>query len=237
MSKLIYSYDGDSKEFLSAREAIVNPRNSLTYLMPANTTLVEPLGIKEGYVSIFDAEQEVWFYEIDLRGTKVFNCDSKAESTISYLGAIEDDYTTIEPLELSKWDYEAGEWVIDNDLVIAKQVRDNADAKSSAISNLVITSETILFDGNGEALGNMSTVISVANATFNRLISEIKEVDGEMTVMSNSDAYQFVYKDSKINWKGADNLLHEINIEQLVEASRVAMQTKAEIIYQYSTGA
>ncbi|AXH14377.1 hypothetical protein CP985_05595 [Malaciobacter mytili LMG 24559] len=101
--------------------------------------------------------------------------------------------------------------------------------KEKELNSLVIDYNTVLYDANGEALGNMSTVISIANATFNKAISI--GIDG--TVMSLENAYNYVYKEQTVNWKGADNKAHTVQIESLVEASQKAMIKKAEILFKY----
>ncbi|PHO09784.1 hypothetical protein CPG37_07140 [Malaciobacter canalis] len=101
--------------------------------------------------------------------------------------------------------------------------------KEEELKSLTIDINTVLYDANQEALGNFATVISIANATFNKAISI--GIDG--TVMSLEDAYNYVYKEQTVNWKGADNKWHTVQIESIVQTAQDAMTKKAEILAKY----
>lgn len=101
--------------------------------------------------------------------------------------------------------------------------------KAKELNELVINHNTVFYDANQESIGNMGTVISIANATFNKAIS----VGIEGNVMTLTDAYNYVYKEQTVAWKGADNKGHTIQLESLVEASQKAMTKKAEILFKY----
>lgn len=101
--------------------------------------------------------------------------------------------------------------------------------KQKELNELVIDHNTVLYDAHGEALGNMATVIAIANAIYNRAIS----VGINGTIMDLVDAYNYVYKNQTVTWKGADNKPHTVQLESLVEASQKAMTAKAEILFKY----
>lgn len=101
--------------------------------------------------------------------------------------------------------------------------------KEKELNELVIDHNTVLYDAHGEALGNMATVIAIANATYNRAIS----IGINGTIMDLVDAYNYVYKNQTVTWKGADNKPHTVQLESLVEASQKAMTAKAEILFKY----
>jgi len=101
--------------------------------------------------------------------------------------------------------------------------------KQKELNKLVIDHNTVLYDAHGEALGNMATVIAIANATYNKAIS----VGINGTIMDLVDAYNYVYKNQTVTWKGADNKPHTVQLESLVEASQKAMTAKAEILFKY----
>lgn len=105
----------------------------------------------------------------------------------------------------------------------------NKRLKEEELNSLVINHNTVLYDAHGEALGNMATVIAIAGAIFNKAIS----VGINGTIMDLLDAYNYVYKNQTVTWKGADNKPHTVQIESLVEASEKAMNSKAEILFKY----
>ncbi len=107
--------------------------------------------------------------------------------------------------------------------------------KEEELKSLTIDINTVLYDANQEALGNMATVIAIANATYNKAISVGIIVDDTNTaqVLSLVDAYNYVYKNQTVTWKGADNKPHTVQLESLVEASQKAMTAKAEILFKY----
>lgn len=127
--------------------------------------------------------------------------------------------------------YEKGIFVVieDLDAKVENQKLEAKLQKEKELSELVINHNTVLYDAHGEALGNMATVIAIANATYNRAIS----VGINGTIMDLVDAYNYVYKNQTVTWKGADNKPHTVQLESLVEASQKAMTAKAEILFKY----
>jgi len=90
-----------------------------------------------------------------------------------------------------------------------------------AMQNIVITHNTVAYDANNKAIGNMSAVIGIANFKYNQLLAQD---------VLPSDAYSIIYKETKIFWKGADNKPHEIMIESVCEALEMSMLEVAKII-------
>lgn len=103
----------------------------------------------------------------------------------------------------------------EENLKIAKEV------KTKALEELVITHNTVAYDANGRAIGNMSAVMGVANFKYNQMVA---------SDALPSDAYNFVYKDTKIWWKGADNQPHEVMIESVCEALQKSMTEVSNIL-------
>lgn len=93
--------------------------------------------------------------------------------------------------------------------------------KNKALDELVITHNTVAYDAHGRAIGNMSAVMGVANFKYNQAVSQ---------GMSPVSAYQMIYKDTKIFWKGADDKPHEVMIESVCEALEKSMLEVANII-------
>lgn len=112
-----------------------------------------------------------------------------------------------------------------------KTIQDAKEAKVKELNTLTITNNTVLYDAHQEAIGNMSAVIGIANATYIRLISVGTNENGNVP-MSVVDAYNYVYKQT-IGWKGADDKWHTVQLESLVETTQKAMTEKATVLSKY----
>ncbi len=88
------------------------------------------------------------------------------------------------------------------------------------------------YDANGKAIGNMAAVMGIANFKYNQLVSlgVLDDVTGDYVPMTPLETYTFVYKTSKIWWKGADDNPHEVMIESVCEALEKSMLEVASII-------
>jgi len=93
--------------------------------------------------------------------------------------------------------------------------------KIQKLNTLKVTANTVLYDANGRAVGNMASVVSLANWQFNKLLSLGKTA----TV-----AYKTVYKDTLVNWRGADNVVHNVQVESICEALNNSMLEIAKVI-------
>lgn len=95
---LVYNYDRITKEYTYSQEAELDREESRIkgeeiYLIPAYSTLQQPLSNKEGYAVIFD---ENWKYTPDHRGQKVINPETEEIVVVNYLGEIKDGYVDYE---------------------------------------------------------------------------------------------------------------------------------------------
>ena len=97
----------------------------------------------------------------------------------------------------------------------AKQARD------TELNELKITHNTVAYDANGKAIGNMSAVMGIANFKYNQAVA-----NGE----APATVYQRIYKDTQIFWKGADNEPHEVMIESICEALEKSMLKVSNIL-------
>jgi len=95
------------------------------------------------------------------------------------------------------------------------------EEKKEKLDSLVITSNTVLYDANGKALGNIAGVVAIANWNYNKLIASGTSLD---------DAYKAIYKDITLNWIGADNKVHIVQVESVCEALQASMQQIANIL-------
>jgi len=104
--------------------------------------------------------------------------------------------------------------------------------KDNALNNIKVNKNTVYYDANGIALGNMSSVVSIANFRYNQYTSIGVALDPltptVLTVLTPLDAYNAVYK-STITWKGADNIVHNVQIESICEALELGMKERAKI--------
>lgn len=108
---------------------------------------------------------------------------------------------------------------IDSQLVLDNEATAKFE-REVALGKLVVTANTIAYDANGKAIGNMSAVVAIANFEFNKALS---------LGATASDAYLTVYK-STVTWKGNDNLPHTVQIESICEALRTSMNGVASIL-------
>lgn len=90
-----------------------------------------------------------------------------------------------------------------------------------ALEALVITHNTVAYDANGKAIGNMGAVVGLANWKFNKALMLGSDI---------ATAYQTIYKDTRIYWKGADNKSHGVMIESICEALDKSMNAIASTL-------
>ncbi len=95
------------------------------------------------------------------------------------------------------------------------------EVKLKELNTLKVEANTILYDANGKALGNMASVVAVANWKYNQAVVGGTAVD---------DAYKAVYKDTILNWRGADNVVHQVQVESICEALEASMKQIAVVI-------
>lgn len=222
----IYRYDITTKEFIQEIEVNRAYGTNLPY-----TTTVIPSKQKVGFAVCFDESKEEWEYQEDNRGKTVYCTATKQELKVDYLGVIKIEHTTIKPNEFDVWNETIKAWKED---AIAKSEYEKEQAKIQKeieLNTLTITNNTVLYDAHQEAIGNMSAVIGIANATYIRLISVGTQENGNVP-MSAADAYNNVYKQT-VNWKGADDKWHTVQLESLVETTQKAMTEKATVLSKY----
>ena len=127
----IYNFNKITGEFLGESTAHIDPletqqQEKNVYLMPANATLIAPPTVNKNEVAIFNGEQ--WEIKKDFRGQKVFNKNSREETTIKNIGEIDANFTKIAPAnEYQVWSNESNKWVIDESkrAIILRQLKDN----------------------------------------------------------------------------------------------------------------
>lgn len=93
--------------------------------------------------------------------------------------------------------------------------------KVKELDELIIEHNTVAYDANGKAIGNMAGVVALAGFKFNKAIAE---------GTSPAVAYQAIYKDTTIGWKTVDNSISMVQVESVCEALEKSMIKLSEII-------
>lgn len=103
---LIYNTDINTGEFINATYEYVAEGIGL----PNHVCLDAPKPVKDGKAIIRDGDR--WGYPADHRGKKIYSTATGAESTVTEIGDIPNDYTLLKPSsEFDSWDGE--KWMLD----------------------------------------------------------------------------------------------------------------------------
>jgi len=97
---------------------------------------------------------------------------------------------------------------------------DKKALKQQAKDDLLVENNNVEFDADINSMLYMTAVSTVANYKFNEAVSA-----GEST----ADAFDAVYK-ATVNWKGADNEVHTIQVKTVIEAVEKALSETASIV-------
>ncbi len=205
------------------------------WALKENETLVAlPSNLESGKAWCFDKTSETWIAKSNHIGKTVYHTQTKEPFVVDYAGEIKNDFTLLVPKEFDVWDEATKAWKED---AVAKGEYEEQQAKiekAQELSTLTITNNTVLYDAHQEAIGNMAAIIGIANATYIRAVSVglVLEGETEAVVMTPADAYNYVYKQT-VNWKGADDKWHTVQLESLVETTQKAMTEKATVLSKY----
>ena len=106
----VHSYDKVTREYTGELIARLCPVTNKEYLMPANSTLLEPPTKVDGQAIVF--ADDCWTYIEDNRGKAVYSKENgdKVGSIVKLYDNIKDDYTLLVPIENSTWD--GVKWVV-----------------------------------------------------------------------------------------------------------------------------
>ncbi len=219
MNKKVYFFDGKTKEFLYEKEINASFGTSIP-----NTTKKEPLELKEGFAVCFNKEQDAWGYAEDNRGKTVYSILDKTESKIDYIGSIKDDFTLLIPKKFDKWDEANKSWVEDSELVKNYEETQSKTQKEKELNALQVSLNNVSYDAHMEAMGNMGIVTAVASFEMWKAWASLSA--------ENLAVYNAVFKQT-IEWKGATNEKHVVQIESVAETAKKAMEAKAEILFKY----
>lgn len=119
-----YLYNNISGEYIKEIKKQLDPLESKLqkkeiYLLPSNSTDIEPPVIKENEVIVF--ENNEWIIIPDHRNEKFYKKDTKEEVTIKTIGEIPETLINIKPKDTDKWDINTNKWIEDSDLILKKE--------------------------------------------------------------------------------------------------------------------
>lgn len=141
----IYMFDGETKEYIGAEDALLDPletkkQGKPVYLLPANAVFDRPPIAEGGKAVIFD---DGWKQVVDNRGKTAVNAD-RGRFTIDYVGEREGDTILTEELIAA---LDSGEKVIRNGAVIDKPIEEKeAEARMQRNSLLAATDKYMFAD-------------------------------------------------------------------------------------------
>lgn len=162
-----YYYDAVTFEYMGWSDEYIN----LGVSMPGHSTDVEPVGVMEGYVAVFN--DPGWLQEEDHRGDTVYSTIDGMPYVVDYIGKIKDGYTTAAPSgPYQKWDGQ--KWVTDTDAQHAADV-EAADQQKAKL--LLEAQETISFWKTELQLGIISDEDKASLITWVNYIKAVKAVD------------------------------------------------------------
>ena len=103
---LLYQYDENTKEYIGYTEAYIDPLESIVqgkdiYLYPPCTTEQVPPELKEGYIILYNEEEDRWEEFEDHRGTIVWTKQGE-EVLMDMLGPIPSEYLLEKPVTLKE---------------------------------------------------------------------------------------------------------------------------------------
>jgi len=141
----IYMFDGETKEYIGAEDALLDPletkkQGKPVYLLPANATFDRPPAAEDGKAVIFN---NGWEQVADNRGKEAVNVE-RGRFTIDYVGEREGDTILTEELIAA---LDSGEKVIRNGAVIDKPIEEKeAEARMQRNSLLAATDKYMVSD-------------------------------------------------------------------------------------------
>lgn len=195
----IYNYTSLG-EYLSTSQARIVEGETI---IPAFATDVVPPEAKDGHARVFDESSNSWNYVVDKRGTTVWSIQGKEQSSVDYLGNINDGYTEQQPLDYSDWDANTNAWIINIETKIQAK-RNEIEARFTAELNKGVTVDGNTYDCNDQAQARLTSAVTLAQ-----------------TAQAAGIDYQ------PIPWVLADNNVH--TIATLSELVQIALAVGAHV--------
>ena len=97
----------------------------------------------------------------------------------------------------------------------------NSKLKEEAKAKVVVEHNSVKYQGDPMSINFMSAVGAIGAMRMFQVLVQSGVISQEQ--------YDAVYKTTE-SWKGADNTIHNVQIESIVEASELAMQAQAQAI-------
>ena len=95
--------------------------------------------------------------------------------------------------------------------------------RTSEVETLTVTTSTGMYDADELSQDRMARVVAVANFQYNKVVA---------LGASPAEAYAAVYL-REVEWKGADNVFRTLTIEELAEASQLALEQLSITFIKY----
>jgi len=128
MTKKIWRFDPQTKEFLKEDNAKESPMEPGVFLVPANATDIKPPKKKSDETLIFDIKKNNWVIIPDYRNQIVFSKKTGDEKLITELGPLPEEFTTKKrPNSHFIWDPFKNEWVEDSTLSNQSKLEKNKE--------------------------------------------------------------------------------------------------------------
>ena len=128
---------------------------------------------------------------------------------------------------------------VESELEVIAQEVDNEKQKvlkEDELNTLEVDINTVFYDANMEAIGNMGVVTAIGCFQMIKALYDTSKVKEEAarTEFDNViiSSYETIFKQT-LQWKGADNKLHEVQGESVAEAAQKAMTEKSKILFKY----
>jgi hypothetical protein len=121
----VYNFTQETREFLGESDAYITDGLGL----PANSTKIKPVECQNGFVMVWNGDS--WEPVLDMRGTVIFNTETKASIVFNELGDLPKGYTHLKPNACDKWTGER--WEHDLELERASKLSALAIEKAEKI--------------------------------------------------------------------------------------------------------
>ncbi|AUH00991.1 tail fiber assembly protein [Prodigiosinella confusarubida] len=139
----VYSLRSDTNEFIGKGGIFIPAFTGL----PANCTTVKPPETKDGFITIFDTENQKWLVSEDHRGEVVFGTEAGNEIVITEPGPYPAGTTLIAPANSwQKWD--GTTWV------------DNVEAERDALTGEAHAKKNTLLKQANDAIATLQDAVS-----------------------------------------------------------------------------
>lgn len=139
--------------------------------LPANSTLIPILKMKDGFTQVFNADKQKWEYIEDHRYKEVWNIKTKQKEEINYVGKIKNGFTEIEPPSMNH-DFINDAWVITEE----KQAELDEIKKKIEISEL---------ESKISKLENDLIVANLRNKDTSQILKDLDDAELKLNEVNN----------------------------------------------------